>query len=45
MILGGLSYRCRDHSNKVLQWGRQIEFNSDYNEEKREFVTKELSRD
>ena len=34
-------HRCRDPCNGVLQQGKEISLNSEYNEEKWEFIAKE----
>lgn len=36
----GLCFRCNEYCNGVLQWGREIAFNSEY-QEKWEFIAKE----
>lgn len=37
--------RYRDHFNGVLQYGREIRFNSKNNKEKREFMAKKQCRE
>lgn len=42
LYAGNYQGSCRDHFNEVLQSGREIGLNSEYNKEKWEFIVKEL---